>query len=250
MVVINSKKIKILENPSVDEFRRESDFGDRPVLIRGAMKGWGALGAWSPAFFTERYGSHSMKVACSSDGVFRGDPDVGFERAFETMTLEDFFDRGARRHGNRSYYLQQTNLSEQMPDLEHDLECPNFIGPVKLQSVNLWMGFAGNVTPLHFDVSHNILAQVTGTKKVRLYSPVNSGFLYPYPAQSRIPHMSMADPDAPDLIRFPLLSKAKCFETELCEGEMLFIPFSWWHKVSSLSFCISVNFWWKPDFLR
>lgn len=245
----NPRSVSTLQDPSQEEFSRVSQRFDLPVLIAGAVRNWPAFTEWNESSLRNLYACKPFKVASSPDGVFRGDPDVGFERVFEKMSFAQFLDRGSKKEGGRSYYLQQTSLSAEMPELQSDVRSPEFIGKVEMQAVNFWMGFGGNVTPLHFDVSHNVLAQVRGAKRVKLFSPANSRYLYPYPAQSRIPHMSMIDLENPDLDRFPLLAKARSFEVDLAEGDMLFIPFSWWHTVRSLSASISVNFWWKPDFL-
>lgn len=55
------------------------------------------------------------------------------------------------------------------------------------QSLRAWLicrpfslGCLMQVTPLHHDPHHNLLAQVVGTKYVRLYAPALSDDLYPY----------------------------------------------------------------------
>ena len=41
--------------------------------------------------------------------------------------------------------------------------------------------FAGNLTPCHYDEQENFFTQVTGCKRVILFSPGQFDCLYPYP---------------------------------------------------------------------
>ena len=58
-----------------------------------------------------------------------------------------------------------------------------FISPCcrwqKLDDAFIWMGAGNQVTPAHFDNSENLMCMVAGTKKVRLYEPAQTNYLYP-----------------------------------------------------------------------
>jgi lysine-specific demethylase 8 len=54
---------------------------------------------------------------------------------------------------------------------------------------------------------------------------------------------SQVDLDNPDLSRFPLFASAEYSECVLRAGEMLYIPYKWWHYVRSLEVSFSVSFW-------
>eukprot|EP01050_Picozoa_sp_SAG11_P031294 SAG11_NODE_9664_length_891_cov_0.993687_1_plen_108_part_00 len=43
----------------------------------------------------------------------------------------------------------------------------------------IWIGSAGCVTPLHFDPWHGILCQIRGCKRVTLFSPEDTDYIYP-----------------------------------------------------------------------
>ncbi|KAF2659926.1 Clavaminate synthase-like protein [Lophiostoma macrostomum CBS 122681] len=93
-------------------------------------------------------------------------------------------------------YLAQHDLFAQIPALRSDIAIPDYcyaepppaasnppnVKPVpKLETplLNAWFGPANTISPLHTDPYHNILAQVVGSKYVRLYSHKETKKQYP-----------------------------------------------------------------------
>ena len=175
--------------------------------------------------------------------------------------------------GDRIAYLAQHPLFEQFPKLLEDFSTPKYCEVGELWRTNAWIGTRGTVTPLHFDSYDNLLTQVVGYKRVRLYSQTDTPFLYrstqPWTSQTKWPtaghgeeaiaagslntattegsgrkgNVSLVDIDSVDQKRFPLFSKAKtCTETILGPGDILYIPSRYWHHVASLSTSVSLNF--------
>jgi ribosomal protein L16 Arg81 hydroxylase len=101
-------------------------------------------------------------------------------------------------------------------------------------SAGVLIGPAGSVARLHTDFlhTHAYLAQIAGRKRCTLFSPEDSAFLY----EGRV------DPDAPNLDEFPLFRQATAFECTLEPGELLFMPWRWWHHVVALEKSITVNY--------
>ncbi|XP_028925679.1 tRNA wybutosine-synthesizing protein 5 isoform X2 [Ornithorhynchus anatinus] len=89
-------------------------------------------------------------------------------------------------------------------------------------------------------VMDNLLIQVTGKKRVVLFSPRDAEYLYLSGGKSAV-----LDVDDPDLERFPLFSKARRYECSLEGGDVLFIPALWFHNVISEEFGVGVNVFWK-----
>ena len=98
------------------------------------------------------------------------------------------------------------------------------------------------MTPCHYDPKHNLLCQVVGAKRIRLYHPQYSDRLYP--VEGKLYNNSQVDVERPDLERFPLAANLPYWECTLQRGEMLYIPPRFWHHVRSLSISFSVSFWW------
>ncbi|QDS67910.1 hypothetical protein FKW77_008437 [Venturia effusa] len=178
--------------------------------------------------------------------------------------------------GREIGYLAQHDLFAQIPSLKSDIRTPDFCyttpplpeGPdaptfpniedeIDDVKINVWLGPAGTMSPLHTDPHHNILAQVFGYKYVRLYAPAEK--VYPKPKPQKEGDVDMSNTSQVDVglwingescetgvikDEFPLFPDAEYVEEVLGPGEALFIPRGWWHYVESLSVSCSVSFWW------
>uniref|UniRef100_A0A1B0D861 JmjC domain-containing protein n=1 Tax=Phlebotomus papatasi TaxID=29031 RepID=A0A1B0D861_PHLPP len=94
--------------------------------------------------------------------------------------------------------------------------------------VKIWFGPWGTVSPLHFDKKHNLLAQVTGTKRLLLADPKDSEDVYPF-AGEMLSNTSQVDLENVDELQFPNIKNVSFHEIILNSGEMLYIPPGWWH---------------------
>jgi hypothetical protein len=111
----------------------------------------------------------------------------------------------------------------------------------------MWIGPAGTFTPLHFDLTNNLIAQVVGTKRVILLPPSDTRRLYNHK------HVFSAVHDITDeakLNQYPLARGAQTFELDLEPGDALFVPVGWWHQVTALDFSVTLtftNFLWPNE---
>ncbi len=86
----------------------------------------------------------------------------------------------------------------------------------------------------------NLLVQVTGRKKVVLFSPREATNLYLLSDKSQV-----LDIDNPDLSAHPRFASAQRHECHLEPGDVLFIPALWFHNVVALDFGVAVNVFWR-----
>lgn len=112
----------------------------------------------------------------------------------------------------------------------------------------LWLGNAIQ-TPTHFDESSNIACVAAGERCFTLFPPEQIGKLYVGPighAPTGTP-ISLVDPEAPDLARFPRYAEAEAaaLQAVLRPGDAIYIPPLWWHHVASRApLNLLVNYWW------
>ena len=211
-------------------FLREIVPARRPVVFswRGP--------AWSPESLRDRFGSLPVQAYVMREGRIVLDPRTGFRLAH--MTMREYVDRTLARD-EPSLYLRARMPT--LPALDRELATPAHAGRLALRR-NLWFAAKGTVSQLHFDLPHNLVAQLHGRKKFYVFH--SSDPVYPHAWRSSTPHLSRVDPEAPDLARFPRLASARPLETELEPGDVLFLPQRFWHHARALTTSVSVNFWW------
>eukprot|EP00405_Crypthecodinium_cohnii_P031348 CAMPEP_0206522356 /NCGR_PEP_ID=MMETSP0324_2-20121206/66947_1 /ASSEMBLY_ACC=CAM_ASM_000836 /TAXON_ID=2866 /ORGANISM="Crypthecodinium cohnii, Strain Seligo" /LENGTH=292 /DNA_ID=CAMNT_0054016531 /DNA_START=36 /DNA_END=915 /DNA_ORIENTATION=+ len=108
-------------------------------------------------------------------------------------------------------------------------------------SNELFVGMRGVETPLHFDERENLFFQVRGEKEVVVFPFVDYTKLYHTPLRS------------PVYGRFPRNTKLEAFPrfkdsigqyAVLKAGDMLYLPYGWWHWLRNIDhLAISVSFW-------
>ncbi|KAL8851930.1 MAG: hypothetical protein Q9221_003141 [Calogaya cf. arnoldii] len=244
----------------------------QPLLIKEALDHWPAMHErpWSsPAYLLDKtLGGRRLipvEIGRSYTDDDWGQSIITFKDFMQRYMMQDFADP------DKLGYLAQHDLFAQIPSLRNDIAIPDYCytlppplktsgstiagksPPLQLDEplLNAWFGPAGTVSPLHTDPYHNILCQVAGKKYIRLYSPDETGKLYPKGVEGGgvdMSNTSEVDAEAAlDKIEadHPLFRQAEYVETILTEGECLYIPVGWWHYVRSLSVSFSVSFWWN-----
>jgi [protein]-arginine 3-hydroxylase / protease len=227
-----------------------------PCIVTDVVDAWPAYALWSFDYLSARIGSRMVKVGVARGPVFH----YGSDRYPQTQTRELPFNVAVRRivagpesgPGSERLYIMEQNdagkssVPDVYPELADDFQTPVAIAAHNLRQINLWVGAAGNVTPLHFDAANNFLAQIRGRKRLTLYHPAQSELLYPNGSRVNPSNTSQVLVQQPDLQRHPRFKDAVAMECVLHAGEMLYLPPYWWHQVESLDAAISLNFWWKP----
>ncbi|KAM6905424.1 lysine-specific demethylase 8 [Xenentodon cancila] len=236
--------------PSLESFKTNYLLPLQPVILEGVIGHWPAFSnhPWSIDYLRSVAGCRTVPVEVGSRYT-----DEDWSQTL--LTVGDFIDRyilnkiQSSQDGVKAVgYLAQHQLFDQIPELKEDIRIPDYCclgeGDEDDITINAWFGPAGTVSPLHQDPQQNFLAQVVGSKYIRLYSPEDTDKLYPH--QSQLLHnTSQVEVENPDAERFPEFSKAPHLECVLQPGDVLFIPVKHWHYVRSLDVSFSVSFWWS-----
>jgi hypothetical protein len=230
--------------PSLQTFQQIILPASRPVVIEGAMDHWPALAHWSPAYFAKHFGSRKVPVYKTKQGHTVFNNQQGLQS--DEQSLSEFIDQITSKSSNEVQTRIRCPLLTQLPEAQNDFTCPPYCTDGKNLQINLWFSGAPTITRLHFDLPHNLLAQVYGKKRFLLFDPAQSHALYRCSLRSATPQFSEVDLMQTDLTKFPRLIAAQPFQADLSPGDLLFIPSRWWHHADSAEITLSLSFWWAP----
>jgi histone arginine demethylase JMJD6 len=233
-------------NLSYKEFAEKYLYPHKPVVITDAISSWRALSRWTPQFFKEEFKDMSFSI------------DTG--KAVLQFTMDSFIDRVlASDESNPAPYFRNRVFQDTFPTLAGDIQpLPEYIFPNWMSErfllkpvqgklnrggmMEIYIGGKGGAFPyLHYDgmATHAFLIQIYGQKRFILFGPEQEEYLYP--SKDRPNHTQIANIDRPDLEKFPLFAKAKPISFILEPGEILFIPYRWWHTTKMLSPSVSLS---------
>ncbi|XP_070531878.1 bifunctional peptidase and arginyl-hydroxylase JMJD5-like isoform X2 [Ptychodera flava] len=245
-----NKEIIRTVNPSLEHFRSAYMQSKTPVVIHKGMDHWPAMTTrrWSIEYLHRVAGSRTVPIEIGARYT-----DENWSQSL--MTVSEFISKYIDREETDSKdvgYLAQHQLFDQIPELKRDICVPDYCclsdsdddDDVDDVDINAWFGPRGTVSPLHHDPKHNCLAQVVGSKYIRLYSEEDSASVYPHEGHL-LNNTSEVDVEHPDFEKYPLFATAPYLECILNPGEMLYIPPKCWHYVRSLDVSFSVSFWWS-----
>lgn len=220
------------------EFAKEYLYPMRPVVLTDGLKGWDAVGRWSPAFFRDQYPNKQMTID---------------DRNHNVSDFINWVEKSC--DGNVAPYFRNQQVGVVFPELHGDvLPMPPFLLPNWLRGpfypsagreAEIYIGGAGGGFPfLHYDSNstHAFLAQVYGEKEAILYSPEETDLVYPKTGTPFRHHSWITDVETPDFKKFPLFAKATAHRGFLKPGSLLFIPSRWWHTARMLSPSITISY--------
>ncbi|MEI6083170.1 MAG: cupin-like domain-containing protein [Verrucomicrobiota bacterium] len=221
---------------SYAEFAVEYLFPNQPVILTDGLKGWTAVGKWTPDFFRQKYSGKSLEI----NG--------------HTYSVDEFFGLVENSSAEQvAPYFRNQQVQLVFPELLEDLQppppyiLPNWLRgpfyPSEGREAEIYIGGAGGQFPIvHYDgnSTHAFLGQVYGEKEAVLYSPAETHLLYPKERPRN--HSFIADVENFDAEKFPLFAQATALRGVLKPGYLIFIPDRWWHSARMLSASITISY--------
>lgn len=240
-------------------FHAEIRPAGQPVVFRGLAADWPAVrasqqGDAAAVAYLRRFAHDRPVNAIVGDPAIQGrffyNEDMsGLNFLRGTSPLGPFLDRLLREHERPTGYAMAVQ-SIPAPELLPGFVEENALDWIEGVAPRLWLGNAIKVAT-HYDQMENVGIVVTGRRRFTLFPPEQVGNLYMGPIEltpAGTP-ISLVDPAAPDLARFPRFAEAAEYAqmAELAPGDALYIPFHWWHAVESLEAVnLFANYWWNP----
>jgi len=229
----------------------------QPMILRGLVDSWPAVEAGQTPTRLIAYlksmdrgvSAPVMEAPARSGGRFAYGPDMReFSFTKRRAPMADSLDRIERNLGQANapfVAIQMLPLADSLPDFPRHNPMPLLpaeVGP------RLWIGGPLR-TQTHNDRDHNLACVIAGRRRFVLFPPEQVSNLYVGPLDNP-PPLSLVDPEAPDLDRFPRYAEAvgHARAAWLEPGDALFMPKYWWHHVTSLGeFNAMANYWWGDD---
>jgi hypothetical protein len=233
---------------------RESFFAEhyvvnRPVIVTGAIDGWPALQRWTFEYLRKELGEEQTEIQWGRNTDQNYEINSSSHR--RSMRFADYVDLVQQADRTNNFYMTANNSASNrsiVVGLTRDLlPQPEYLNPDEADRWFFWFGPAGTFTPLHHDLTNNLMAQIVGRKRILLAPPCETVDLY----NERHCH-SLADLRHPDDPRFPDLRNVQWTQCDLAPGEVLFLPVGWWHSVEGLDVSITAtftNFAWRNDYM-
>lgn len=235
----------------VRRFREEIVPAGRPAILRGLAADWPAVRTDDPAGYLKRFDTGALQDALQAEPGIEG--KIGY-----TPDMAGFnFERGKARVSEILDHLTAIAADPAPPTVATqavpvDIALPGFSPenpmPLTIAPPRIWIGNRVAVAT-HHDVNSNIAVVMAGRRRFTLFPPDQVGNLYlgPFEFTPAGTPISLADPEAPDLDRYPRFAEALRHAeiAELEPGDALYLPHMWWHHVRSLDpLSILVNYWW------
>jgi hypothetical protein len=252
-------KCLIVEAVSREQFETDLRLLSKPVVMKGQISAWPAIQAarQSDAAIGDYLKQFDAGVKtpvsvlpAQEDGLYFYNSDAtGLNYRTVSQLLPNVIDLLLQRAGNPggdSLYMQSLPVDMFLPSFARENTMSLLDQTVRPR---IWIGNRLAIQT-HYDQASNLACLVAGRRRFTLFPPGQLENLYPGPddfTPGGTP-VSMAPLSPPDFERYPRLREAlkHAVVAEMDPGDVLYIPYGWWHQVESLSgFNILVNYWWN-----
>jgi hypothetical protein len=251
---------QIVEFSNVDakQFLTEVAPLGQPAVLRGFISHWPAVAkaTESTDAFCNYLKQFDQKIPAH---VFIGKPEIkgrfwynhdmrgfNFESKSETLTtILNLLVAHVNDPEPPAIYAGSVSIGQVMPQFARENSMPivsDYFQP------RIWIGNKSTIQT-HYDVSDNLAGVVAGKRRFTLFPPdqVKNLYVGPLDFNPAGAPVSMVSIHDPDLSKYPNFKHAleAAYSADLVPGDVIFIPYMWWHHVESLSpFNALVTYWW------
>lgn len=208
-----------------DEFIADYLVARKPVVFTDLASDWPATKKWTFDWLRTNHGN--IEVPLFDNSIHTTE---SYFQVAKTMKFGDYLT--LIENGPTDLRIFLFDIFRKVPSLAEDIRFPEIMDGFVKGYKFVFFGGQGAEVNLHYDMdcSHVFLTQFQTRKKVVLFPPSESKFLYQHPFTV----MSHVHPLKPDFGKYPAARHAEGFETVLQHGETLFIPQLWWHYINYL----------------
>jgi hypothetical protein len=250
-------QIEVLDGVTRDIFDQRIRAAGRPVLMRGLVEPWPAVGAANSSLDHLVDHLKSLDIGATVptyvaphniEGRYFYTPDMSrfnFER--REAPFRAILDKLLEQRDEAQpigIYAGASPTVQTLPDFATHNPMPLVDSDV---IPKIWVGNSSKVAP-HFDISENIACVVSGVRRFVIFPPNQIENLYVGPIDYNMAGQpaSLVDMSNIDLAKYPKFEEAikHAIIAELRPGDALYLPSLWWHFVESTGpLNVLVNYW-------
>lgn len=255
------RPIREVKALTAQQFNEEILPNGQPAIFRGLIRDWPVVDAGKvsgKAFcdyirsFDRGYPVNTVYGNPSINGrIFYNEDLSGLNcrmgQAKLSASLEYLQDH-ANKDPAPTLAVQSVLMNRYLPGLAEENRLPDGLVPEDTDP-RLWLGGRATIAA-HYDPSENLACCVAGRRRFTLFPPeqVQNLYIGPFEMTPAGATISMVDFDHPDHDRYPGFREAEtaAVVADLAPGDVIYIPYMWWHHVRSLdSINGLVNYWWS-----
>jgi hypothetical protein len=226
--------------PTIDKIVPERFFADfyytnRPVKLTGLVDHWPALKLWTPDYMAEKVGDAVVELQGQRESA--EDYEMFKQRHQRQLPMREVVEAIRGFDSTNEFYItayNDTTNKRTLAPLWDDLGPVSILRPTGGLDGFFWFGPKGTLTPLHHDLTNNLLVQVLGRKRVLMVPPWELERVRNHQhcfSAVTLAELQSGGNGVPDVV-----------ECVIGPGEAVFLPVGWWHHVEALDVSISMSF--------
>lgn len=243
----NDINIIQIHNPSKnileDNLRKKS-----PLIITGIVDKWNFI----KKLYPDNLGNKKIRIKLNNSVIEQNKTKIIYKNLEEYFnwikelekTNEQKIEKVVKERSLNVYYAENEQLLNDLNILNEVKEETSILLP-PLSLVNtypLWIGHSHSRTGLHYDTDYrNLLCQIYGKKRIFLFSPNQSKYMYPSDKFDNGAVCSQVDFWNIDDKKFPNFNKSSYIEIILYPGQIISIPPYWWHAVENIGTNVAIS---------
>ena len=235
--MIKLNPTKRIDKISKEDFIHQYMKPQKPVVIKQLSHDWPAYEKWNLTYLKKVAGDNIIPLYDSKRASNRKYTYAPATR----MQLSKYLD--LLEQGEKNLRMFFYNLLAEAPQLTEDFTYPDIGLKLFKRLPVLFVGGKNAKVQMHFDIdlADLLLCHFGGKKRVYLFSPEQTKYLYRVPFS--FSSLFDIDYENPDCKKYPALKHLKGEFTELNHGEVLYIPSGYWHYVvyGDIGFSISLR---------
>lgn len=235
MEAIKTTVIPRVKDLSKEDFIKNYYIPQKPVLIENLTQNWDALKKWNLDYIQSL--SEDKIVPLYNNEVTKGKQKSA--APVTEMKLYDYIE--ILKNTPTDLRIFFFDIMKEMPVLVNDFKFPDLGIKFFKRLPVMFFGGKGSKVLAHFDMDLANLIHVHfhGTKKVILFSPDQTKYLYKIPfAVHNIEEINL---DQPDFKKYPALKQVIGQEIIMKHGDALFMPSAYWHYITYLDGGFSIT---------